>query len=252
MVDEFDAHQLEWAGKKEGASRSRLSDLIFRAYRFRRCRPSCWAACRRLEGGEMFSSTMRRILSSFHGVEIGRYSYGSCMTPGVLPAGSRVGAYCSFASGLRVFRRNHPVGTLSQHPFFYNRQVGLLAEDRIEAITDNPLEIGNDVWIGDRVTILPGCRTIGDGAIVGAGSVLTRDVEPFAIMGGNPAKTIRHRFASNVAAQISDLQWWTRSLVEVMQAGRMLFDSVRPEDLDRFMSMQLGHGEGHPQRRENS
>ena len=80
------------------------------------------------------------------------------MNFGLLPPGTIVGNYCSFADGLRVHRRNHPINKLSTHPFFYTKDVGLLEVDLIEANESNPLLIGNDVWIGSNVTILPGCK----------------------------------------------------------------------------------------------
>ena len=142
-----------------------LSRLIIGAYRIIFLRRLCLAIVRRVEGGEMHSDTLRCLLRNFHIVTVGRYSYGDCLVPGLLPPGTSVGNYCSVAEGLRVFRRNHPASHLSQHPFFYNAELGLLDEDAIEQIQDNPLTIGHDVWIGAGVTILPGCKNIGNGAI---------------------------------------------------------------------------------------
>ena len=123
----------------------------------------------RLEGGALYSVTLRKILARYYGVNVGSYSYGPILRPGVLPPGSRVGAYCSVAGALMVFRRDHPVDRPSMHPFFYLSSLGLVAEDTIPLATDNPLQIGHDVWIGARVTILSGCRTIGNGAVIAAG-----------------------------------------------------------------------------------
>lgn len=70
-----------------------------------------------------------------------------------------------------------------------------------------PIEIGNDVWIGCNVTIVRGVK-IGDGAIIAAGSVVTKDVQPYTIVGGVPAKFIKHRFDVKSIARLMDLQWW--------------------------------------------
>jgi virginiamycin A acetyltransferase len=67
--------------------------------------------------------------------------------------------------------------------------------------------VGNDVWIGQNATILPGLR-IGDGAIIAANSTVTRDVEPYAIVGGNPAKLIRMRFSEAEIEELLELRWW--------------------------------------------
>ena len=142
----------------------------------------------------MQSLTWRRILQSYHKVEIGRYSYGDILRPGVVPPGSSVGAYCSVGTDLIIRRRNHPVNRAILHPFFYNAALGLLKRDTIPQDRDNPLYIGHDVWIGDRVTILSGCQNIGNGAVIAAGAVVTHDVPAYAMVGGVPAKLIRMRF----------------------------------------------------------
>lgn len=175
----------------------------------------------------MFSATLRHLLKTVHGVGIGRYSYGAILTSDVLPRGSRVGNYCSVGGRLIVRRRNHPVEASVLHPFFYNSRLGLLSEDGIEAVTDNPLEIGNDVWIGDRVTILGGCRQIGNGAVIGAGAVVTRDVLPYSIVGGIPARLIRMRFGPERVAEIEASRWWERSIAELIAdpQGMVLHDN---------------------------
>lgn len=189
---------------------------IERLYRYRRLRNFCLWSCRRFEGDPMFSATLRQLLDTVHGVAIGRYSYGAILRPGVLPRGSRVGAYCSVGTQLIVRRRDHPVEGSALHPFFYNSHLGLLSEDVIAAVTDNPLEICNDVWIGDRVTILGGCRRIGNGAVIGAGAVVTRDVEPYSVVAGVPARPIRIRLAPDRIAALEASRWWERSISEVI------------------------------------
>lgn len=109
-----------WASARTAERRSRhwAGSYLERLYRYRRLRSLCLRLCQRLEGGAMFSATLRRLLKTAHGVEIGRYSYGAILHPGVLPRGSRVGAYCSVGAHLIVRRRNHPVEAAVLHPFF--------------------------------------------------------------------------------------------------------------------------------------
>lgn len=165
----------------------------------------------------MFSATLRAVLRDLHGVEIGQYSYGDILRPGVLPPGTRVGAWCSVGSDLIVRRRDHPVERTVMHPFFYNSRLGFVVRDTIPAEADNPLVIGNDVWIGDRVTILGGCRIVGNGAVLAAGAVVTRDVAPYSVVGGVPARLIRMRFDPERIAVIEASHWWERSLGDLIE-----------------------------------
>jgi acetyltransferase-like isoleucine patch superfamily enzyme len=165
-----------------------------------------------LEGGIFYSSTLREILSVFHGVKVGAYSYGDCLIPGAFPAGVAVGRYVSIASGIRIFLRNHPIDRLSLHPFFYNSRLGWVKKD---TITSSTLEIGDDAWIGDRAIITPGCSSIGIGAIVGAGAVVTKDVPDFAIVAGNPAKLLRYRFDERTIAIILESRWWEKDVADL-------------------------------------
>jgi len=239
-ISKFSVSCEKRARKMESRSESPLSSLIFGAYKIPMLRRMCISLARRLEGGDMFSTTLRSVLMHFHGVNIGQYSYGACCVPGLLPPGTSIGNYCSVADGLRVFRRNHPVSYLSQHPFFYNKELGLLDDDSIQKIQDNPLRIGHDVWIGAGVTILPSCKKIGDGAIVGAGSVVTRDVMPFTINVGNPTRCIGDRFSPEIRALIERTQWWNLSLCDLLLAGDLLVSSVEQNSLVSF----LAHLEG--------
>jgi acetyltransferase-like isoleucine patch superfamily enzyme len=215
-VGAWHAEAVARARAAERRARHWSGPLIERLYQTRRLRGICLWLCQRLEGGPMFSTTLRRIFRSIHGIEIGRYSYGSILVPGVLTRGSRVGAYCSVGDRLIVRRRDHPVDRPVLHPFFYNSKLGLLANDSIASVADNPLEIGNDVWIGDRVTILGGCGTIGNGAVIGAGAVVTRDVAPYSIVGGVPARLIRMRFDPERIAALEASRWWERDIAELI------------------------------------
>jgi hypothetical protein len=204
------------ARKAEAGSTSPLGGLLHRLYRLRRLRGLCRRLCLRLEGGPMHSASWRRILRSWHGAEVGRYSYGDVLKPGLLPPGSVVGAYCSVGTGLIVRRRDHPLDRPFLHPFFYNSALGLLTRDTIPPDRDNPLTIGNDVWIADRVTILGGCRRIGNGAVIAAGAVVTRDVPAYAVVGGVPARLIRMRIDPDRIAELEASRWWKQDIATII------------------------------------
>lgn len=225
---------LQWVRRQEANARSPLSPALISAYRLRWLRPILMGLAAKLEGGRFFSKTMRDIFKRYYGVEIGMYSYGGCFIPGSLPRGTTVGNYSSTSSRMLVYRRNHPTDRLSQHPFFYNSITGLLEADSIEQIADNPLHIGHDSWIGHQVVILPGCRVIGDGSIVGAGSIVTHDVEPFTIVGGNPARAIRRRFSDEIEQMVLHSQWWLKPLPELADSLDLFIKPLVLESLNRL------------------
>ena len=94
---------------------------------------------------------------------------------------------------------------LTTHPYLYDSKLGVIDADRIDAVW---LVIEDDVWIGHNATILPGCKFIGRGAIVGAGAIVTEAVEPYTIVGGVPARALRRRFPTDVIAAIERSRWW--------------------------------------------
>ncbi len=165
----------------------------------------------RMEGGEMRSLTLRRIFADYHDVVIGLYSYG-CFRPADIPPGTRIGRYCSFASGVTVFNANHPLERPSLHPFFYNPVLGVVKRETIER---RGLTVGHDVWVGRNALITPAVRNIGNGAVVGAGAVVTRDVPPYAVVAGNPARIIRFRFSEEVQQRLEHSRWWEKSIEEL-------------------------------------
>jgi acetyltransferase-like isoleucine patch superfamily enzyme len=139
---------------------------------------------------------------------IGKYTYGN---PHFKIWGEEerieIGAFCSIAEEVVIFGGGeHRTEWASTFP------LRIAFEDRLAGIDGHPTskgttKIGSDVWIGFRSIILSGV-TIGDGAVIGAGSVVSRDVMPYAIVAGNPAKLIRYRFNEDCIKKLLDLKWW--------------------------------------------
>ena len=159
---------------------------------------------RKLEAGDMNSATLRDIMQECHGVSIGAHSYG-CFDPVRFPAGTMIERYVSIGPQVHIYRRNHPMQRLSLHPYFYNSNCG---GQNTQDVPTAPLRIGADAWIGGHAVILPGCEEISRGAVIAAGAVVTKDVPPYAVVGGNPAKIIRYRFDSATIKAAEASQWW--------------------------------------------
>ena len=121
-----------------------------------------------------------------------------------------VGNFSVIAMDTVVGAGAHPTNLMSPHLIFYKKGAWQWHEDWIGKIDFNenkPIHIGNDVWIGRRCIIMDGV-TIGDGAFVAAGAIVTKDVPPFAIVGGIPAKVIKYRFPEEVIKKLMEIQWW--------------------------------------------
>jgi len=198
-------------------SKSPYSSTLIKMYRFKRLRGLVQKLCFRLESSRFHSQTWRAILKKYYDMEIGKYSYGPILYPRSVPRGTVFGAYCSIGKGLIVVRRNRPVDKPWMHPFFFNSKLGYLSQDLVHLNADNPLIVGNDVWIGDRVTILAGCKSIGNGAVIAAGAVVTADVAPYEIVGGIPAKPLKKRFDEEEIAQIEATKWWEKDISDIIR-----------------------------------
>ena len=127
-----------------------------------------------------------------------------------------IGKFCQIAAGVEFVMNgaNHQMSGVSTYPFYI---FGTWQQD-VPQQKDMPLKgdtiVGNDVWIGQNVTILPGVH-IADGAIIGLNSVVAKDVPPYTIVAGNPAKIIRKRFDDELINLLLKLKWWDKSIEEI-------------------------------------
>ena len=141
-----------------------------------------------------------------------------------------IGKFCSIACGAKFLftSANHAMGSLSTYPFPIFFEEWGLDRARVTDAWDNrgDIVVGSDVWIGYEAVILSGV-TIGDGAIVGARAVVTKDVPPYTVVGGVPAKPIRKRFPAPVIAALLEIRWWDwpkeriRQNLSAIQAGQI-------------------------------
>lgn len=139
-----------------------------------------------------------------------------------------IGKFCSIACGAKfIFNcANHTLKSLSTYTFPLFFEEWDLPKSDVVSAWDNKgdIVIGNDVWIGYDAIIMAGV-TIGDGAIIGTRAVVTKDVEPYSIVGGVPAKEIRKRFSTDIIARLQELQWWNwdadiiRNSIKAIQDG---------------------------------
>ncbi|HTO59707.1 MAG TPA: DapH/DapD/GlmU-related protein [Bradyrhizobium sp.] len=139
---------------------------------------------------------------------IGDYSY---LGENCEVADAEIGKFTAIANAVRIGAPNHPMNRPTQHRFSYvpeyyeadaTRDAAFFARRRAEMV-----RIGNDVWIGHAAILLPGV-SVGDGAVIAAGAVVSRDVAPYSVVGGVPARLIRERFSPVIAASLARIAWW--------------------------------------------
>ncbi len=152
---------------------------------------------------------VRRLLGQPACINVGEYTYG---VPAIRwwgeKAGLRIGKYCSIAKNVTIFLGgNHRVDWITTYPFSVFHPWKARTGPREHPHTRGDVVVGNDVWLGEGCLILSGV-TIGDGAVVAGRAVVTRDVPPYAIVAGNPARLVKHRFSEEQVQALLDIAWW--------------------------------------------
>lgn len=142
------------------------------------------------------------------------YGIGTYGKPKVLfesKADLKIGKFCSISDEVTIFLGGeHEINTISSYPFSLKNHY-----------SKGDVTIGNDVWIGQSTIILSGV-TIGDGAIIGANSLVTKDVKPYAVVGGNPAKLIKYRFDDDTIDKLLKIKWWDWSIDKIIHNRHLL------------------------------
>ena len=169
----------------------------------------------------------------YRGCHVGRYTYGYETLLKEYPMAVSIGRFCSINGTARIWN-NHAMTCITTHPFLdypgmfpwkkYKQRLNFVdkygvyknnaAYEDSKLRKNEPVIIGNDVWIGANVIILPGVN-IGHGAVIAAGAVVTKDVEPYAIVGGVPAKLIKYRFNAEERQKLLSIAWWNWSLDKI-------------------------------------
>lgn len=163
-------------------------------------------------------------------IKVGRFTYGFenlSIRQWDEGATLKIGAFCSLASNINIFLGgNHRTDWVSTFPFGHIYQDELGGSGILgHPSTKGDVIIGNDVWIGFGVTIMSGIH-IGDGAVIAANACVVKDVAPYNIVGGNPAKSVKQRFENDIIDILLRLRWWDLPLEDIKKITKIL--SSRP------------------------
>lgn len=164
---------------------------------------------RKLEG---INVNTTNFINSSKYLKVGRYSFYNKNFKIKGQENVEIGSFCSFGENITFITENHDTNFPATQGFVYRKLMNQdhpaeISKIKTKERTKGAIIVGNDVWIGDNVSIMPGV-TIGDGACIAASSVVTKDVEPYSIYGGIPAKKIKNRFSDEVINFLLQIKWW--------------------------------------------
>jgi len=148
-----------------------------------------------------------------------------------------IGNFCSISGHIEVYLGgNHRIDWATTYPFGHiNQQIYPNFKGEGHPQTKGNVKIGNDVWVGTRVTIMSGV-TIGDGACLANNSVITKDVEPYSVVGGNPFKLIKKRFDDKTINKLLELKWWELEDYHINEMSPYLCNENFKDYLDELIS----------------
>lgn len=152
---------------------------------------------------------------------------------------ANIGKFCSIAGGVRIGMGTHTLDKLSTSPIFTEAHNATKYQWTDSSIVEpfKRVKIGNDVWIGTAALIMGGV-TIGDGAVVGAGAIVTKDVPPFAVVAGVPARVIRYRFPEDIVEEIVNIKWWNSPEKKLQNIISFFQQPVNTETI-KMLKMEL-------------
>ncbi|WP_269293808.1 CatB-related O-acetyltransferase [Pantoea sp. LMR881] len=165
---------------------------------------------------------------------IGKHTYGSPLVLEPKINSLKIGKFCSIADNVVIILGNHRTDLITTFPFATLNKFwpSLRGDENIhDHESKGPVVIGNDVWIGHGVKIMPGV-TIGNGAVIAAGSIVTKDVEPYAIVAGAPAKLLKYRFDYKKISALEKLKWWDWNDETIDK-----WLTIMLTDVDKFISL---------------
>lgn len=156
---------------------------------------------------------------------IGKYTYINKYS--LVEKNTTIGRFCSIAYNVKIGLGSHPTNWVSTHQFAYDSKYKFIKQSKTFENNSTKLTIiGNDVWIGANAIVLAGVK-IGDGAIVGANSLVTKDVEPYSIVVGTPAKHQRFRFDEKTINELLKTQWWNWDHEKIRNSINLFEDPVK-------------------------
>lgn len=190
-----------------------------------------WATIRPFSRYNTYIGKRSRLLSKTI-IGDGSRINGSCYSKG--NGLLTIGKYCAIGENVRFITSNHDMRSISVQ-YALQREIGF--SPRVSKKID--VTIGSDVWVGDNAVLLPGI-TVASGAVIGAGSIVTKNVEPYSIVAGNPAKVIGHRATSNVTSFMLELAWWNWEKEKILNSKAFFNCDLGVTTIDELQKMLQG------------
>lgn len=164
-------------------------------------------------------------------VKLGRCSY---IAENSVIRNAKIGRFCSVGPNVNIGLGIHPMNLISTYPGFYSNRANAAVSRffvNLEVIEYREVVIGNDVWIGQGATILDGV-SVGDGAVIAAGAVVNRNVPPYTLVAGVPARLVKKRFSDEQISQLLQIAWWNRDIGFISKYASLF---SRPEEFFEVM-----------------
>lgn len=165
-------------------------------------------------------------------VSVGKYTYGPIeVYSDDMSVNLSIGSFCSIGKEtIFILGEEHHTDTISTYPF----RVKISHKSKFEAYSKGNILVGNDVWFGQRVTVLSGVK-IGQGSVIAAGAVVTKDVPPYAVVGGVPAKIIKYRFSDEIIEKLLKIDFNKINETNINQIESELYMPVNETNIDEIL-----------------